>query len=135
MQYFWFEGWFQYGCQPLLSEGLCAIIPLQGGVVYVVSRACAGCEVGLPLCSVSLPCQGWGPLPVGVKALRVGFDQTLLPLSACLAPEVMAEAGAACVVTEALCAACVGFHSSAQKQPKAASLSLFIWPRSSVRLW
>ena len=61
---------------------------------------------------------------VGVEALRVGFDQALLPLSACLAPKlVFTKASEAHVVTVNLCITCVGVCSSSQKQPKVASLS------------
>ena len=62
---------------------------------------------------------------VGVEALRAGFYQAPLLLSVCPAPkEVIAEESEACVVTEDLCDACVGFHSPTQKQPKLVSLSL-----------
>ena len=46
-------------------QGVLAIIPLIGAVIGVVmSRACSGCWVGLPLCSVAIPAlSGVGPDP------------------------------------------------------------------------
>lgn len=48
--------------QSVLAVG---VIPLLRDVVgIVVSKACVGCEMGLPLCSVaSITCRGWGLLP------------------------------------------------------------------------
>lgn len=52
-------------------------------------------------------------LVVGVEALRVGFYQALLPLSACPAlKELVVEASEASVVTVNLCATCVGVYGS-----------------------
>ena len=53
---------------------------------------------------------------VGVEALRVTFDQAPLPLSVCPAPkELIAEASETYVLTEDLCANCVGICGSSLK--------------------
>lgn len=53
---------------------------------------------------------------VGVEALRVGFDQTPLPLNVSPALKgVIVEENEAHVITKTLCVTCVGVHSSTQK--------------------
>ena len=96
-----------------------AIIPLIGCVVgVVVSRGCAGCEVGLPphcVCHCLIGSRICSPV-VGVEALRVGFDQTPLPLNVSPALKgVIVEENEAHVITKTLCVTCVGVHSSTQK--------------------
>ena len=77
------------------------------------------------LCGCHSPVEGEVcSLVVGVEALRVRFDKTLLPLSVCSVPkEVSSEASEAGVVTADLCTAYVCIHGSAQKQPKVMPLS------------
>ena len=109
-------------------QGVLAVIPLIGSVVcVVVSKACAGCEVGLPLlCCYHCPVRGGICSPIiGLEALMVRFNHAPLPLSVCPGPkEVIAEASEARVFTEDLCATCVYMCGSAQKQPKVMSFSL-----------
>ena len=83
------------------------------------------------LCGCHSPVGGRVCSPVvGVAALRVGFNQALLPLSGCPAPgEVINEARESRVVTEDLHTTCVDVHGSAQKQPKVAPLSLLCSPQ------
>ena len=57
-------------------------------------KAGAGCEKGLPLCSMGVAALSGGRVfsTVQVDALRIRFDHILLPLSVCLDPwEVIAE--------------------------------------------
>lgn len=77
------------------------------------------------LCGCHCPVRGGVCSPVvEVKALRIRFSQAPLPLRACPTPkEVTTDASEACVVIVNLCATCAGVCSSAQKQPKAVSLS------------
>ena len=73
---------------------------------------------------------------VGVEAMRVRFNQALLPLSVCPAPkEVVAEAGEARVLTEHLCTTCVSIHDSLRSSPRSRPFLHFVRPRSSARLW
>ena len=78
------------------------------------------------LCCYHSPVRGKVCSPVfGVEALRLRFYQAPLPLSARPATkDVIAEGSEAHVITEDLCAACVGICGSTQKQPKVASLFL-----------
>ena len=44
---------FSMGTSPIFPQGVLAVILLIEGVVgVIISRACGGCEVGLPLSSV-----------------------------------------------------------------------------------
>ena len=53
IQYFAARAGFGMGTSQNFPQDVLAIIPLIGGDVGVtVSRACAGCEAGPPLCSV-----------------------------------------------------------------------------------
>ena len=63
-----------------------AVIPLIGGAMGIVTRACTGCQAGPPLCSTAVTALSGGrvcSLGVGVEALKVRFDKALLPLSVC----------------------------------------------------
>ena len=70
-----------------------------------VFKACAGCEQGLPLCSVGVAALSGGRVFSTLQiALRIMFDHILLPLSVCLDPqEVIAEAREVCIVMKDLC--------------------------------
>lgn len=120
---------FDMDASYVFLQGTWALISLIGCVVYVGgSKVYIGCEVGLPLCSAGVtPTVSSGVYSqiVGVQALRVGLNQALLPLSVWPSPEeVIAESVEVLAVSEDLCATCVGIFSSAQKQPRVASIPL-----------
>lgn len=103
----------------IFPQGVLAVIPLVEGVIGVMlSRNCDGCEVGLPphcVCHCLIGSRICSPV-VGVEALRVGFDQTPLPLNVSPALKgVIVEENEAHVITKTLCVTCVGVHSSTQK--------------------
>ena len=54
-----------------------------------VFKACAGCEQGLPLCSVGVAALSGGRVfsTLQVEALRIMFDHILLPLNECIDPQ------------------------------------------------
>ena len=66
----------------IFPQSLLAIIPLIGGVIGVVSKACVVLifEVGPPLCFVAVRGRVFS-LVAGEWALRVRFDQVPLSLS------------------------------------------------------
>ena len=67
-----------------------AVIPLIGAVVGVsVSRACAGYEVVLSLCSwLSLPCWGQGPFPRWNRSLEGWVSSGSVTLECVACPKV-----------------------------------------------
>ena len=55
VQCLWYEAWFDMDASHAFPQGVLAVITLRKGVVGVGgSKVYAGCEMGLPLCSVAL---------------------------------------------------------------------------------
>ena len=103
----------------IFPQGVLAVIPWTGGVVgVVVSRACAGYEMGLPLLP---PWQGWG-LPPPSCWIR-SPEGWVLSGSIALECEPCLKGGDA-EASEDLCTAYTGSCSSAQKLPRVTTLSL-----------
>lgn len=118
----------------IFPQSLLAIIPLIGGVIGVVSKACVVLilEVGPPLCFVAVR-GGVFSLVAGEWALRVRFDQVPLSLSGQSALKaVIAESETLTVIVN-LWRTCVYVHGNSQKQSK--SHPSLLCSSQITRLW
>lgn len=110
---------FDVDASQVFPHGVLATVTLMEGVAAARgARDCAGCQPGLPLCSLS----GVEFAPTLLGNPEVQFKLILFPLSLCFsspytgafAPEEgRAEVNGPCVLTQVCCAAGVGFWGSA----------------------
>lgn len=130
---------FDVDASRVFPHGVLATVTLMEGVAAARgARDCAGCEPGLPLCSLSVAApSGVEFAPTLLGNPEVEFKLILFPLSLCFsspytgafAPdEGRAEVNGACVLTQVCCAAGVGFWGSAHTQPEIESFPLLGCP-------